>query len=158
MKSETSFIKLLEEHKRLFNQEYNMIIDDMIKRGQDHDMDKIYNQNTYNTYYKHFPELKKIEFGTQAYLDYEREYFWDAHMSHAQNRHHFYSPKNQSVPNPNLTDLLEAVVDIYVSNVQYNEQVEIEKVINVMKNKGIFNYTLEDYIYNSLKEMKDNEK
>ncbi len=154
MKSETDFVTLLAEHKRLFNNHFNLIINEMIERSQMHDMDKIYNKATFATYNQYFTELKQIPFGTPEYLQFENDYFWEAHMSHAQNRHHFYSSKNNSVNDPNLIDLIEAVIDIYVSNLQYNEEVTTEKVMEVLKTKGIIDIDLNTYIENTINSIK----
>ncbi len=154
MQSETDFITLLAEHKRLFNHHFNLMINEMIERSQSHDMDKIYNKSTFDTYNRHFTELKQIPFGTAEYLQYEEDYFWDAHMSHAQNRHHYYSNKNNSVDDPNLIDLLEAIIDIYVSNLQYNEEVTTAKVMAVLTAKGIMDIDLESYIENTINRIK----
>ncbi len=150
MKSETSFIDLLQRHKQLFNDNFTPLINEMIKRIQDHDMDKIYNPTIYNIYAEHFIHLKQIPFSTQEYLDYEKKYFWDAHMLHAQNRHHFYSKKNYEVTDPNLIDLIEAIIDIYVSNLQYNDTTSVDSILDVLKTKGILDISLETYIKNTL--------
>ncbi len=152
------FFQMITTHKNLFNSTINTVIEELIIRSQEHDMDKLLDSNVAKVYIEHFPKLKQIPFASQEYLDYEHNHFWDAHMSHAQNRHHFYSSKNKEVNDPNLIDLMEAVVDIYVSNKQYNETANIHDVMQTFKDKGILDIKLEDYILNTLEYIDKKEK
>lgn len=154
----SEFKQMLKQHKTLLNENINIVINELITRSQEHDMDKLYDPRVASVYEKHFADLKKIPFGTAQYLEYEREYFTQAHMLHAQARHHFYSSKNKKVNDPNLIDLLEAVIDIYVSNKQYNDELDIDSIIKTMKIKGLMKVSLEEYIYNTIKNLEQNEK
>ncbi len=151
------FKQMLSVHKELMNQSMNEIIGELVKRTQEHDMDKLLDSRVSQVYEEHFPKLKQIPFGTEEYLAYEHEFFWDAHMIHAQNRHHYYSEKNNQVKDPNIIDLLEAVVDIYVSNKQYNDNPNINDIIETMNKKGILDYSLEEYIANTLENLEKRE-
>ncbi len=153
----SQFKPMLMTHKTMFNEVINYLTNDLTLRSQTHDMDKLVDPRVAEVYEEHFPKLKQIPFGTEEYLAYEKEYFWDAHMLHAQERHHFYSSKNTSVENPNLNDLLEAVIDIYVSNKQYNSNPDIEAIMETFEKKGILNWTIADYIENTLKDLEERE-
>lgn len=143
------FIGLLEQHLEIVRYDINKVSNDLLIRGQVHDQDKIFNKTVYNTYEKYFAELKKIDFGTPEYFKFERDYFDAAHQIHAQNRHHFYSPRNVEVK-PNLIDLLEAVIDINASNKQYNPNSKSQDVLDVFVKKGITKIDLEEYLLNTL--------
>ncbi len=146
----SEFKQMLSVHRELMNQSMNEIIKELVERTQKHDMDKLLDPRVAEVYEEHFPKLKQIPFGTEEYLAYEHQHFWNAHMIHAQKRHHFYSEKNKEVSDPNIIDLLEAVVDIYVSNKQYNENPKIDEILLTMEKKGILDYSLEEYIKNTL--------
>lgn len=143
------FIELLEEHIGLVQEGINKVTVDLITRSQVHDQDKIFNSTVFQTYERHFVDLKKIEFGTKEYYQFEKDYFDEAHEIHAQNRHHFYSPRNVTTK-PNLIDLLEAVIDINASNKQYNKNGTNSEILQVLVNKGITNINLEEYLANTL--------
>jgi len=146
------FKELLEEHQHRVRGELNNVILDFVKRSQEHDMDKLLDERVANVYEEHFTTLKTIEFGTEEYYNYERKNFASAHEIHAQNRHHFYSFRNTTTK-PNLSDLIEAMIDIRSSMEQYNGNFTDEEVLEVLKKKGILDVSLEEYILNSLKEM-----
>ncbi len=151
--STANFVELLKIHKEMYNETMNPLINELIMRSQEHDLDKLYDPRIFKTYQEHFPLLKKIEFGTEEYLKYEHDYFYQAHMLHAQKRHHFYSPKNNQTNDPDILDLLEAVVDIYVSNKQYNQGATTKTVMDVLKTKGVFDVTLEEFVKNTIEKL-----
>ncbi len=150
-----NFVELLKTHKKMYNDAMNQIISELISRSQTHDLDKLYDPRIFEIYQEHFPKLKKIEFGTEEYLKYEHENFYHAHMLHAQQRHHFYSPKNEATTDPNLIDLLEAVVDIYVSNKQYNEKTTKKTVMDALELKGVFEIDLKQFVENTIKKLEN---
>ena len=150
------FVDLLSEHQKLFRNDLNSIVFDFIKRGQVHDNDKINNPIIYQTYKKHFPNLKRIPFGTSEYYNFEEEHFNEAHMLHAQNGHHFYSTKNETTV-PNLIDFIEAIVDINASNKQYTTEYNIDEVMKSIKSKGIFDITLESLTRETIKYINESE-
>ncbi len=143
------FKELFAKHLLIYHNDMNNIIFDLIKRSQEHDLDKLLNKEIYDIYETHFPNLKKIKFGTKEYLDFERDNFLPAHLLHAQCRHHYYSEKNTKTE-PNILDLMEAIVDINASVQQYGDS-SIDKVMDALKAKKIFEYSLEEYVYNTLK-------
>lgn len=151
------FEKMLEQHLKLFKK----VMDDEIKvleyKKENHDRDKLDNKIVNEVYIQHFPRLKSIKFGTQEYFDYERKYFDKAHEIHAQNDHHFYSNRNTKTE-PTLLDLLEAIIDIYVSNKQYDkEEIEVDEFVEILRKKKIFDYELEEFVTNTIKEIKSND-
>jgi len=146
------FKELLEEHQGRVKNEMNNVILDFVKRSQEHDMDKLLDPKVASVYEEHFTTLKKIDFGTPEYIAYERKNFASAHEIHAQNRHHFYSFRNTTTE-PNLSDLIEAIIDIRSSMEQYNGEFTEEQVLEVLRKKGILDINLEDYILNTLKGM-----
>ncbi len=149
----TEFEKLLDEHQKLIQEYLGFIQLKLKKKGQIHDQDKLTNKTIYESYNTYFSELKKISFGTKEYLDFEKKNFSQAHLIHAQNRHHFYSPLNKTTK-PNLIDFIEAVVDIYVSNIQYNNKsISDEQILTSMLNKGLGEYKIEDLILTTITEL-----
>ncbi len=149
------FEQLLKIHKSYITSNMNKLIIELENRRDTHDNDKLFNEIVFDIYNKHFKHLKAIEFGTKEYYQYEQDHFDIAHQIHAQNRHHFYSHRNKTV-SPNLVDLLEAVVDIYASNLQYSDNVSIDEVLDVIKGKGICDIDLDTYILNTLKLLEEN--
>lgn len=150
-----NFVDLLKTHKKMYNAVMNPLINELVSRSQEHDLDKLYDPRIFKVYQKHFPELKKIEFGTEEYLKYEHDNFYQAHMLHAQKRHHFYSSKNQETTDPNLIDLLEVVVDIYVSNKQYNKTANKQTVMDALEMKGVFNVDLKEFVENTVDKLEN---
>ncbi len=140
------FEKLLFEHLKLIHKKLEQSSNEMLKRAQEHDMDKLQNPIINETYIEHFTKLKNIPFGTQEYFNYEKENFEAAHQLHAQNRHHYYSKKNK-LEDINLFDVLEAIIDISQSAKQYGDFDGYKKSL---KNKQIFNYELEELIVNTV--------
>lgn len=144
------FEQLLNIHIKLYEVEMNKHLEDIKNRIIIHDKDKINNPIIYNIYKEHFPKLKQLEFGSDAYKKYERDNFKEAHYLHAQNDHHFYSHNNTQTK-PNLIDLLEAVTDIYVSNKQYSpNNLNVDNLLEVFKQKGILDLSLEEYLENTI--------
>lgn len=144
-----TFEQMLELHKNLVNENMETIINDLVTRMQEHDMDKINDPEIYAIYKEHFPALKTIAYGTPEYFAYEKNHFEVAHQKHAQNDHHFYSHRNNTTK-PNLLDLIEAIVDIYSSNLQYSKEANHAMVLETIKNKGIYNVPIEEFISNTL--------
>ncbi len=151
---EMGFKQLLKVHQGHIKNNMDILIDDLVKRRDEHDMDKLTNPLIFDVYDRHFAILKTIDYGTDEYYNYEREHFDQAHQLHAQTPHHFYSHRYQG-PEPNLIDLLEAIVDIYSSNVQYSNDPSLEYVLGVIKDKGIVETDLEQLVYNTLKLLKE---
>lgn len=144
------FEQLLNIHIKLYEVEMNKHVENLENRIIIHDKDKINNPIIYNSYKEHFPKLKQLEFGSDAYKKYERDNFKEAHYLHAQNDHHFYSLNNTQTK-PNLIDLLEAVTDIYVSNKQYSpNNLNVDNLLEVFKQKGILDLSLEEYLENTI--------
>ena len=150
---ENEFRKLLDTHLNMVRNDLNTCVIDIIKRSQTHDLDKIFDHNQNIVYEHHFPTIKKIEFGSQEYIDYHHKYFYHSSVLHSQNDHHFYSKHNQ-VTKPNLIDLLEAVIDINASNKQYSNK-GFEQTIAICEQKGIFEIDIKEYVYNTLKMLED---
>ncbi|MGL5020497.1 MAG: DUF5662 family protein, partial [Mycoplasmatales bacterium] len=134
-------------------EDLNKVILDLINRSQTHDEDKIFNDIQNEAYEKHFATLKSIPYATKEYYKYEQENFYEAHQSHAQNDHHFYSHRNTHTE-PDIIDLLEAIIDINASNKQYSSG-SIDHTMNTLKKKGILDISLEEFILNTLKNLKN---
>lgn len=143
---ETDFKTLLNQHLEMVDKK--LVLSSMIlcERAVEHDKDKIFNPIVYAAYNKYFPELKKIPFGTEEYKNFEKKYFDQAHQIHAQNRHHFYSPRNH-LDDINLFDLIEAIIDISESSRQYGE---FKNYKNALRAKGVYDYDLEEMINNTV--------
>lgn len=150
---ENEFRKLLNTHLSLVRNDLNICILDLVKRSQNHDLDKLFDLEQNIVYERHFPEIKKLEFGSAEYMEYHRQFFDHASILHSQNDHHFYSKHNQHTE-PNLIDLLEAIIDINASNKQYSQK-GIEQTINICERKGMFDIDLKEYVYNTLKMIED---
>lgn len=147
------FDQMLDKHLLMVKDKLIKSSDELLKRAQEHDIDKFENKDIYKTYKEHFPKLKKIPFGTEEYYKYEKEHFDNAHQIHAQNRHHFYSHRN-NLDDINLFDLIEAIIDISQSSIQYGNEEGYKKSL---KDKGILNYELEELVVNTI-EFLNNEK
>ncbi len=143
---EKGFDELFKYHKEKMEEKLILVSEEFSKRAKDHDNDKLENPEIYQTYKEHFPELKKIPFGTREYFAYEKEHFDKAHQIHAQNRHHFYSRRN-NLDDINLFDLIEVVIDISESAKQYGDE---KKIMESLKNKQVLNYELEELIKNTI--------
>lgn len=149
-----SFKKIFDEHlSRVQNKLLNVGLE-FNKRAINHDRDKIFNKEVNDVYEEYFAELKKIKFGTPKYYEFEKKNFEKAHQIHAQNRHHFYSSKN-NINDVNLFDLMEAIVDISESSKQYGGN--REDIYNALKNKKIFDQELEQIIMNTLDYLNEKE-
>lgn len=142
-----SFDELINYHRKKMEQQLLLVSKEFEKRAKEHDLDKLENEEIYNVYKEHFPKLKKIQYGTDEYFKYERKHFEKAHQIHAQNRHHYYSPRN-NLEDINLFDLIEAIIDISESAKQYGD---FQKVRESIKNKKILDYELEELIKNTIK-------
>lgn len=145
MNHDNEFEQMLEEHITRVQRTLVKASDELLKRAKEHDQDKLQNPIVYKTYKEHFPILKQIPFGTYKYKQYELTNFEDAHQIHAQNRHHFYSSRNKDIK-PNIFDILEAIIDISESSKQYGKG----EYKQSLKNKGIYDYSLEDIIDQTL--------
>lgn len=147
------YLDMLEIHKSYVSNALSVVIMDLINKSVEHDNDKIFNEEIFNVYNDHFTILKQMKYGTDEYIAYERTHFAIAHQLHALNDHHYYSRYNTHTL-PTLMDLIEAVVDVYVSDKQYSSQdFDVENVIAVLKRKGALNVTLEELIENTLKKI-----
>jgi hypothetical protein len=151
---ENKFRILLNTHLNLVRYDLNICIMDLVKRSQTHDLDKVFDMEQNVVYEYHFPEIKKLEFGSKEYLNYHNQFFNHASVLHSQNDHHFYSKFNNHTE-PNLIDLLEAVIDINVSNKQYSQK-GIEETIEICTHKGLFDIDVKEYVYNTLKMIEEN--
>ncbi len=140
------FDELIKYHKEKMEEKLLFVSEEFSKRSKEHDNDKIENKEVYNVYKEYFPKLKKFPFGSKEYNDFERKYFDKAHQIHAQNRHHFYSNRN-NLEDVNLFDLIEVIIDISESAKQYGDY---NKTMESLKNKQILNYDLEELIKNTL--------
>ncbi len=145
-----SFNTMHQEHLRRIQNKLNKAGNELIYRGEVHDQDKTENKTVNKAYEEHFAKLKEIEFGTEQYKQYELDHFNKAHEIHAQNRHHFYSHRN-NIDDINLLDMIEAIVDISESSKQYGNGDYIES----MRSKGLFDYSLEELIINTIKHLED---
>ncbi len=152
-----TFEELLKQHQDLLKLHMNYLIKQLEYNRDNHDVDKLENPDIFNIYDKHFTVLKSLDFDSDEYHNYQRDNFGPAHQIHAQNDHHFYSPRNNHT-NPTLLDLIEAIVDIYVSNIQYSDNDDIDITLDVIKKSGICNIDVETYIYNTLKELQGEHK
>ncbi len=143
-----NFEDMINIHKSMIKEDYNLICDHLSARADEHDIDKQSPGFVRYVYDEHFPTLKKIEFGTKEYKQYEKEHFAEAHRLHAQNRHHYYNPLNE-VDDIDLFDLLEAIVDIKQSQKQYSDY-QIDLIMKTFKEKGVLNLDLEKLAYNTI--------
>lgn len=151
--SERSFMELYKEHLDMVRHKLLLSSTELIERGYVHDEDKIFNPKVNKVYVEKFPELKKIEFGTTAYKKFEEDYFQEAHQIHVQNRHHFYSKKNNT-QDVNLFDLLEAIIDISESGKQY-KNLDYKKSF---KAKGLYDLNLEKIIDNTVEYLNEKDR
>lgn len=143
------FEELLALHKRNINDALKIVSDEIINKASLHDMDKLDNKEIYDVYKEHFKTLKSIPFGTDEYKKYQISYMEYAQRLHAQNnRHHFYDFRN-TMNDINLLDFIEAVVDIYVSQKQY-EGYNSEKYLLSLERRGILDMSLRDLISNTI--------
>ncbi len=147
---EQSFDELFKYHKEKMEEKLLFASKEFAKRAKEHDNDKLENKDIYDTYKEFFPRLKEIPFGKREYFAYEKEHFDNAHQIHAQNRHHFYSRRN-NLDDINLFDLMEVVIDISESAKQYGYE---SKIMDSLKNKQVLNYDLEELIYNTIEYFK----
>ncbi len=147
---EQSFDELFKYHKEKMEEKLMVASEEFAKRAKEHDNDKLENKEIYDTYKEHFPKLKKIPFGTREYLAYEKENFDNAHQIHAQNRHHFYSRRN-NLNDINLFDLMEVIIDISESAKQYGDE---SKIMESLKSKQVLNYEIEELIQNTIEYLK----
>lgn len=143
-----NFQALLNSHLKLVRYDMNKVVLKMVEKSQTHDLDKVFNPIVFNIYSEHFPELKKIPFGTEEYKMFEKTHFPEAHEIHAQNDHHYYSHRNTQTK-PNLLDLLEAVIDINASDKQYGNS-DCDYVLQVLKDKKVLDVDIEEFVKNTL--------
>lgn len=149
----TKFDQMISIHKKRIIDQTEKICDYLLKTAKVHDDDKVKPGYVHDTYQEHFPKLKQIEFGTGEYVAYEKEHFKQAHYLHAQNRHHYYNPNNH-LDDIDLFDILEAMIDIRQSQMQYSDY-EIDKIMNTFKTKGVLELDLENVAYNTLKKLEE---
>lgn len=152
----SEFNKLITKHIQSVNGELQKVSEELQRRGQEHDHDKIEKGYVNDVYENYFPQLKKIDFGSAEYLEFEREHFSQAHYMHVQNRHHFYDHRNQTT-DVNLFDFLEAIIDIKESNKQYST-FDIDNVMAIIKSKGLFEQSLEEMTRNTISALEENER
>lgn len=146
-----NFEQLIAIHKSMVKSDYNNIISYLLNVADNHDNDKVEAGYVRNVYDEHFPQLKKLEFGTAEYRAYELEHFKEAHRLHAQNRHHYYNPINQQ-QDIDLFDFLEAIIDIRQSQRQYSDY-DLNKIMETFKNKGVLELDIETLALNTLKRL-----
>ena len=123
-----------------------------------HDADKMNDKSIFEAYNKYYVDLKKIPYNdengnrNQEYLDYEEKYLCEAMSKHCANQtHHYYDWKN--INHSNLLDMIEAIVDIYVSVTEYLEKDKKLNLINFCKTlnlKQVFEFIHEKIIYTIL--------
>lgn len=149
----TKFDQMISVHKRRILDQTEKVCNYLIEVAKVHDNDKVESGYVYDTYQEYFPKLKEIDYGTEEYVAYEKEYFKQAHYFHAQNRHHYYNPNNK-LDDIDLFDLLEAIFDIRQSQIQYSDY-EIEKIMTTFKTKGVLDLNLEELAFNTLKKLEE---
>lgn len=153
----TDFEKMISTHKQMINSDFENVCQYLSHKAEVHDDDKVKPGYVNDVYQEHFPELKKIEFNTPEYKEYEREHFTEAHKLHAQNRHHYYNPLN-TTDDIDLFDLLEAIIDVRQSQKQYSEY-SIERIMHTFEDKGVLELDIEKLAYNTLRKLEElNEK
>lgn len=146
-----SFEQLISRHKFMVKSDFNNIISYLTYVAETHDNDKVESGYIRDVYDTHFPTLKKIEFGSPEYKQYELQYFKEAHRLHAQNRHHYYNPINQH-QDIDLFDFLEAIIDIRQSQRQYSDY-DLGKIMDTFKSKGVLELDVESLALNTLKRL-----
>lgn len=144
----TSFKQMIELHKQAILHEYQGICQYLTTQAKLHDNDKIEPGYVHDIYTEHFPTLKSIPFATPEYKAYEQEHFSEAHHQHVQNRHHYYDHRNNTT-DVDLFDVLEAIVDIRLSQRQYSNY-DIEIIMNTFRDKGVLDLDLESVVLNTL--------
>lgn len=153
----TDFEKMINTHKTMINQDFENVCQYLTYKAKKHDNDKVDSGYVNDVYQEHFPTLKQIEFGSKQYKEYERMHFKEAHLMHAQNRHHYYNPLNL-LDDVDLFDVLEAIIDIRQSQRQYSDY-SIDLIMNTFKDKGVLELDIEKLAYNTLQKLEDlNEK
>lgn len=149
----SEFKVMFEEHLKRVKNKLVKSSNILINKALVHDQDKIFSPTINEVYEKHFKKLKQIPFGTKEYFEYEQKYFKEAHKSHAQQRHHFYSKYNQET-DIDLFDMIEAIIDISESAKQYGSRIS---PIESLKNKGVCNYDLEELIMNTVERLEQSD-
>ncbi|WOO87275.1 DUF5662 family protein [Mollicutes bacterium LVI A0039] len=144
----SNFQKMISTHKAMIEKEYAAVCDYMQTTAKNHDNDKTEEGYVKGIYEEHFPTLKTFEFGSKEYKQYEQAHFKEAHRQHVQNRHHFYSVDNTQ-EDTDLFDLLEAIIDIRLSQRQYSNY-DIDVIMQTFKNKGVLDLNIEELARNTL--------
>lgn len=150
------FVRMLLEHKLGVQKLLMKSSDKLLSNAIMHDLDKLFNTETFNIYNEHFPILKAIEWGTKEYQEYEEKYFYKAHWNHNQEEHQFYDFRHQPDTKVDLVLLLEVVADITFTAYSYGNK-DAEKIAKIIFEKPTMNhYVTYETIYNTVVSMVKN--
>lgn len=145
------FETLLSCHKALVKEECKRLANYINHRGNIHDDDKLIDPKIKKPYDLYFADLKKIEFGTDEYYEFEKKHLSAAQAIHAENRHHYYNELN-NITDIDLIDLIEAIIDIRQSQIQYNS-FDADKLLASLYKCKAMDLKLEDLVVNTIKKL-----
>lgn len=149
----TDFLKLLLSHKEEVIKSCKAKAINLIEAAYEHDMDKIFNEETYKIYAEHFAKLKSIPFTSSDYKEYEEKHFPQAHYNHNQEAHQFYDYRHEADTEVDLMLLQEVVTDITVTAKAYGNT-DVESIAKIIHNKGSISELVSyEVILNSVKKV-----